>query len=331
MTFRVSTYGDLSQLKNLWELAFHDTEDYIDNFFDSYASADKIFVAEENGEILAMTAWFGSNFHRDKEVYRFAYLYAVATHPDHEKKGIASKLLAFIYLNLKEQGFHGVTTVPATASLHNFFGRNGFQDYFTYHKTSLSHTTLRYNPQQKTQKLTATQYKFLRDAAFAHHQHLLSTDESDTEHSVFPYISLDVEGFAYQESVCELSEGGFYWIGVGDILNDTYNPNSPIDPADQRWAQGCLCTLERATPQSFLVKERIFWDPLTQRDSGVSIWQIVKKQGLNNTKPLDCRSPNTSLKPSPVNFGMIQWLTPPPEDWHPKLSKETGYLGLAFD
>lgn len=137
-TVRLSTKGDLETLKALWVLAFGDDGSYIENYFSTYHRPERMFVAEKDGRILAMTATFDAVLQQEGETFRFAYLYAVATHPDFEKRGIASGLLEKIYEILEEQGYDGVATVPATPSLHKFFHKNRFRDYFAEYRKTFS-------------------------------------------------------------------------------------------------------------------------------------------------------------------------------------------------
>ncbi|MFI3255115.1 MAG: GNAT family N-acetyltransferase [Eubacteriales bacterium] len=180
---------DLEGLKKLWKLAFHDEDEYIDHFFRRY-SPKQMFLVKSEGEIIGMTYYFPSLLHRKGKAYTFAYLYGVATHPEMEKRGIASGLLSYIYSTLEKEGFDGVTTVPATPSLHGFFGKNGFSDYFVYEK--------------KEGLSLSGEVERISGGEFAQRR------EDILQNQDMPYITLQEDGFAYQEGVCALGKGGFF-------------------------------------------------------------------------------------------------------------------------
>ncbi len=207
MIFRTSSPSDIPRITELWELAFGDGGDYLDNFFQNYYQPDRVLLLEQDGVVNAMTVWFPSTFHTQISKFgkfgkfgdlRCAYLYAVATHPDCRGQGLASKLLAFCDEFLKNLGFHGVTTVPARPDLHIFFGQNNFKECFLQGEQAFLSTEL--PPAGENFKhlaltpVTAIEYHALRE------QYL-----SDIAH-----VSLDLDGVIYQAGASKLSGGGFY-------------------------------------------------------------------------------------------------------------------------
>ncbi len=280
LSFRRSTTHDIPTLTELWYQAFQDQGAYVQHFFQKYRP-EQMFLAQREGEILAMTYYFPSTFHHKGKSYATAYLYAVATHPKAEKQGIASALLDHIAQTLPQEDYQALSTVPATPSLHNFFGRNGFSDYFYYDtapstaSVSQDHTT------------TATTNLPLSCGDY------IQKREAILQGQTLPYITLTQEGFAYQEGVSALGEGGFFQQGE-DIF--------------------CI---EQATDSAVLVKEAL----------------SSKNTNLLCTCPMEILETRTvpqgvSLQENWVNFGMLQWLCPPPKDFS---FSEFGYLGLAFD
>ncbi len=194
---RASEWTDVPRLKELWKLAFGDEDAYIDHFFTHYYAPERMLVLEETGIVQAMTAWFDMPVvFADGTTWPCAYLYAVATHPDRRGKGLAGQLLAFADRWLKERGFACVSTVPARADLHVFFGRNGFKECFTLQQQE-------YRPQPGTQPaplepVSAQQYSVLRERA------LTGTD----------HIAYAAQALEYQAGVCALSGGGMYQVAA---------------------------------------------------------------------------------------------------------------------
>lgn len=315
MNFRVSTTQDIPHLKELWKLAFHDEDAYVDNFFQSYATPDKIYLAEEHGNIIGMTAWFASDFHRFHKSYRFAYLYAVATHPEEEKKGIASRLLTYVYESMVKLGFHGVTTVPARPDLHPFFKKNGFEEYFIHEKNHITCDSSRTSSQTSSQitdnlvSLSPKSYKNMVDLYF--------------QSSPMPYISLDVEGCHYQHALCQLHGGGFFALKEETSSFSSHN---------------LIFTLEPMGNDTFLIKEALSLVPFEDILPSALVQSTQKVTGkilsLPKTEyryPPQNREKCSHSQGVTQNFAMIQWLNPPPSDWNPEQTGEKGYLGLAFD
>lgn len=277
MTYRVSTLADVPRLKELWFLAFHDQGAYVDHFFSAYCTPDKMLVAEQEGEVVAMTAWYGSTLHRQGEEYRFAYLYAVATHPDQEKKGIASGLLEYVYQYCRALGFHGVTTVPAEPSLHVFFGRNGFQEYFLQQVEEITSCPESSHPKGDAPQLLSPEAYRARRGDFL---------------ADYPWIDYDVEGYSYQSGVCALGNGGLF------ATKDS------------------LCTLEEGEGGVYVVKEL-----LGSADILTALWQDRNPTSFQVRRP-------TKEGENVMEFGMIQWFSPVPDQWS---EDERGFLGLGFD
>ncbi len=202
MLFRTSTPCDIPQLETLWELAFGDGGDYLDNFFRNYYTPDRVVVIEDGYDIIAMTAWYPSTFHTEIGDYRCGYLYAVATHPDRRGQGLASRLLDFCDDYLHALGYHGVTTVPARPDLHLFFGQNGFGECFYQGEREFLSTDLPTAVDGVLTPVTAEEYHLLRE------EFLTET----------PHVSLDLDGIVYQAGASKLSGGGLYRLGSHSLL-----------------------------------------------------------------------------------------------------------------
>lgn len=124
---RPSVPEDVPAQRELWKLAFGDSDPYIDNFYNSYYRPGQVVVLEEDGLVRSMTAWFDTTFVVPGQgEYRAAYLYAVATHPDCRGQGLAGKLLAGADEYFRSLNIPAVTTVPAEPSLHDFLGPTAF-------------------------------------------------------------------------------------------------------------------------------------------------------------------------------------------------------------
>lgn len=195
---RISHHRDLPRLRELWQLAFGDEEDYMDGFFHGYWQPERVLVLEEAGRVQAMTAWFDMPVVTgDGCRYPAAYLYAVATHPDCRGRGLAHKLLAFAGQWLAQRGFACLTTVPARPDLHPFFASNGFLEGYTLARAGLVPGA---GPCAGLAEVEPEQYNALRRAFL----------------SGRGYVDYSREAMAYQQGACRLSGGGLYRVdGAG--------------------------------------------------------------------------------------------------------------------
>lgn len=196
MSVRPSAPEDVPAQRELWKLAFGDSDAYIDHFYRTYYRPERVIVLEEDGAVRSMTAWFDTALALPgRGEFRAAYLYAVATHPDCRGRGLAGKLLAGADEYFRSLGIPAVTTVPAEPSLHNFFGANGFRECFVHGRFRKQELTVPAGDCPcSMDPLPAAVYSGLREAIL-----------SGTVHIVLPR-----EAAAYQEGICRLSGGGLY-------------------------------------------------------------------------------------------------------------------------
>lgn len=131
MTFDYPVPGQYPLLKQLWKAAFGDTEEFITLFFETAFSPLRCRVAHTEGETAGMLYWFEVSCEEQK----LAYLYAVATHPDHRGKGVCRSLMADTHALLKELGYSAVLLVPQTEALRNMYTAFGYQSCTTVSET----------------------------------------------------------------------------------------------------------------------------------------------------------------------------------------------------
>lgn len=108
-------------LKRLWKTVFGDSDSFLDAFFRLAYSPDRCQYLEEGGDVVSVLYWFDCSFEGGK----LAYIYAVATHPEHRGKGLASRLLRQTHDLLKAQGYAGAVLKPAKG-LFPFYERLGY-------------------------------------------------------------------------------------------------------------------------------------------------------------------------------------------------------------
>ena len=140
-------------LKQLWKIVFGDPDSFIDAFFHVAFSPDRCRCIEEAGKPISALYWFDCSYEGGK----LAYIYAVATHPDHRGKGLASRLLEDTHTHLKEIGYAGAVLKPASG-LFPFYARLGYETcgYITRFCAEASDSPL------PLRQITAEEYGYLR-------------------------------------------------------------------------------------------------------------------------------------------------------------------------
>ena len=111
----------INALKNLWQLVFQEPMEAIDAFFATGFSPDRCRYVMQGDTPVSALYWLDCEYEGGK----LAYIYAVATHPDHRGKGLASRLLAQTHDQLKAMGYAGAVLKPAKG-LFPFYGRLGY-------------------------------------------------------------------------------------------------------------------------------------------------------------------------------------------------------------
>ena len=292
LTVRPSVPEDLPAQRELWKLAFGDSDAYIDNFYHIYYRPERVIVLEEDGALRSMTAWFDTAFVLPGQgEYRSAYLYAVATHPGCRGRGLAARLLAGADDYFRSLDIPAVTTVPAEASLHRFFGSNGFKECFCTQRGIVHRGELSQPPSHILHPASPEEYGQVRERLLAG----------------VPHIAYPAGALAYQAGCCALGGGGLF---IGSSAGE------PL----------CLCA-ERVDGDLVIVKELL--GSVHVRQLAISDlprlvparrWEI-REPHLQTERPV--------LQEEPLKFAMLKWLDPALEtawNWN-----TTGYLGLAFD
>ena len=144
-----------ADLRALWQEAFGNTQETLDNFFATGYSPDRCHYICENGAPVSALYWFDCNL----KGHRLAYLYGVATLKSHRGRGLASQLLQQTHEMLRAQGYSGVVLVPEEGSLFDFYQKLGYRAVTTVEEFSCDagYTSL------PLRQVDVTEYAHLRD------------------------------------------------------------------------------------------------------------------------------------------------------------------------
>ncbi len=120
-------YTEEGELWNLWQLAFGDSEEFTDLFFDRGYDPRCCRCLTLEGRVAAALYWFDVEY--DGEFY--AYLYGVATHPDFRGRGLCRKLMEDTHACLTARGYAGGLLTPAEENLRKMYAGMGYEDCCT--------------------------------------------------------------------------------------------------------------------------------------------------------------------------------------------------------
>lgn len=121
--FRAALPADRPTLTKLWQDGFGDPVTFIDLFFESGFAPERSRIALVDDTPAAGLYWFDGLLGDE----RYAYIYAVATDPAFQGRGIASALMADAHAQLAREGYAGAILSPGSESLFRFYGRMGYK------------------------------------------------------------------------------------------------------------------------------------------------------------------------------------------------------------
>ena len=111
-------------LRDLWQLAFGDSEEFIGFFFDTAYAPERCCSLTVDGTIAAALYWLDAEYAGQK----LAYIYAVATHPDFRNQGLCRKLMEKTHTLLSVQGYTGTLLMPAGEGLRQMYAKMGYRE-----------------------------------------------------------------------------------------------------------------------------------------------------------------------------------------------------------
>lgn len=117
---------NVSELKNLWKLCFHDEDAYINFYYENRFKTEETLVYLVENQVVAMLTLMPGFVVHPNEKLPVRYVYAVATHPDHRRKGYAAALMEYAN-QLEGKDYLGTFLVPASASLFQYYEALGYQ------------------------------------------------------------------------------------------------------------------------------------------------------------------------------------------------------------
>lgn len=199
---RLAETGDLNRLKEIWKLCFGDEDQYIETYFNNRDWKAETAVLLKGDQIVSMLAMIPADLvQSDGNRRKSAMIYAVATHPDEQKKGLADDLMRFSNQFLVSQGVFETFLVPAGEQLFQFYEKRGYGEAFYHRQREISGVEAR--ALEVPDRLSLTLSPAEPEAYNAARRRFL-TDST--------YIDYRVEEIRHQKRIAVQSGGDIYLI-----------------------------------------------------------------------------------------------------------------------
>ena len=127
---RYSTKGEEARLIELFQLCFPGEEAFCTWFFQRIYQPEKTLVYEDGGKVLAMVHMLERTLREREKTYKASYLYAVATDPGQQGKGIMGKLLEAVFAENRKQQVDVSILITQNDALFAFYRRFGYRELF---------------------------------------------------------------------------------------------------------------------------------------------------------------------------------------------------------
>ena len=124
--------SQIPELRQLWQEAFSDTEEFLDAFERTAFCEERCRHAMADGNVAAALYWFDC-LHMGR---RIAYLYAVATAVVCRGRGICHELMEDTHRHLAALGYEGSVVVPGSEELFRLYEGMGYRTCSTIREFS---------------------------------------------------------------------------------------------------------------------------------------------------------------------------------------------------
>ncbi|MFR9619759.1 MAG: GNAT family N-acetyltransferase [Rikenellaceae bacterium] len=121
----IHLHHDELECKKLWQSIFGDSDEFIDEFLiHHYSNHNMIRMADRDNRYMAMLHAIPFTSEHGTVVY----IYAVATAPEHRKRGYAAQLLQLAIERAQKSRAKAVVLIPSSDDLRRYYAKLGFSD-----------------------------------------------------------------------------------------------------------------------------------------------------------------------------------------------------------
>lgn len=114
------------QVKRLWKLCFHDTDDFVDLYFRMRYTDEINSAVEVDGQVVSALQRIPYPMTFLGTTVPTAYVSGACTHPAYRGRGIMRRLLDEAHRKMFNQGVCFSTLIPAEESLIAYYARSGY-------------------------------------------------------------------------------------------------------------------------------------------------------------------------------------------------------------
>lgn len=140
LEIRKAEKNDLDRIKTIWKLCFEDEDYYIDFYFNNRDWQDEMAVLLLDGSIVSMLTMIPVEIiSEDGNIINSTMLYAIATHPQYQKRRLADKLMGWSSNYLLANQIPLTMLVPAEPALYKFYDGRGYKTECYIRERIMSH------------------------------------------------------------------------------------------------------------------------------------------------------------------------------------------------
>ena len=127
--------GHIHGLRDLWKLVFGDGDDFLEVFFGTAYAPERCLCIMDADTAAGALYWLPCD--------NYAYIYAVATHPDHRGRGFAKKLVRAVLETAEFDKIYVLISRKNAPSIavHTACGFRKIFDYAVYADGSVLHSS----------------------------------------------------------------------------------------------------------------------------------------------------------------------------------------------
>ncbi len=199
------------QVKVLWKQCFHDSDEFIDFYFQKRYTDDLNSCAEADGRVIAALQRIPYFLTYEGMEMPVAYISGACTDLAYRNKGVMRQLLAEAHRRMYREGIMFSTLIPAEEWLKGYYARSGYANCFSQGEKLLTASSLPVDNFSKLLRIVEiAPGSTLCSDAFLFFNHFQSSQEA--------YIQHDWEDFHIILTDLQLSGGSLWGAFQGDIL-----------------------------------------------------------------------------------------------------------------
>lgn len=134
------------QIRDLWRICFHDTEEFINLYFDRVYRDEQALTIEHKGKVVSALqiipyrmTWCGS-------LIKVGYISGACTHPDYRNKKLMKDLLEESFRVMRMREFDITALIPAEPWLFDYYRNHGYTEAFDYSLSCYTCPSVKANP-----------------------------------------------------------------------------------------------------------------------------------------------------------------------------------------